>query len=119
MAHAASTRTRRPTVLAVSSHWTLWLLDAGSGAVRWRLVNGRPLAAIDHGGEMIYLTRISRTPIRRDTHKPLGWAERAPSHSPDERVWLNELLVMGAELVALRAKDGTVAWRHAGWIPRN
>ena len=26
---------------------------------------------------------------------------------------------MGAELVALRANDGTVAWRHAGWIPRN
>ena len=78
MAHAASTRTRRPTVLAVSSHWTLWLLDAGSGAVRWRLVNGRPLAAIDHGGEMIYLTRISRTPIRRDTQQAAGLGGESP-----------------------------------------
>ena len=119
MAHATSTRAHRPTVLAVSSHGTLWLLDAGSGAMWWRLVNGRPLAAIDHGGELIYLTRISRTPIRRDTQKPPGWAERVPFHSPDERQRLQELLVMGAELVALRTEDGTVAWRHAGWIPRN
>ena len=118
MTHAGSTRAHRPTVLAVSSHGTLWLLDAGSGAVRWHRVNGRPLAGIEHGGELIYLTRISRAPIRRDTQQPLGWAERAPFHSPEERTRLNEL-VMGAELVALRADDGSVAWRHAGWIPRN
>ena len=79
MAHAASTRTHRPTVLAVSSYGTAWLLDAGSGAVLWHRVNGRPLAAIDHGGELIYQTRISRTPIRRDTQKPMSWAERVPS----------------------------------------
>ena len=109
-----------PTVLAVSRYKTFWLLDARSGAVRWRLVNGSRPAAIDHGGEMICVTYVSGT-VRRDTRKPPVHGEQPWfRNQPLEEVRrYHELLVTSAELVALRTEDGAVTWRLEGWVRPN
>jgi outer membrane protein assembly factor BamB len=114
-------RAHAPTVLAVSRFGTLWLLDACSGAQRWQLVNGSHLATIDHGGQMIYITYTSTREVRRDTRNPplrseLPWHLNRP---PEEVRKFRELLVTPAEILALRAEDGSVAWRRAGWVSRS
>ena len=99
---------------------TFWLLDARSGAVRWRLVNGSRPAAIDHGGEMICVTYVSGT-VQRDTRKPPVHGEQPWfRNQPLEEVRrYHELLVTSAELVALRTEDGAVTWRLEGWVRPN
>jgi hypothetical protein len=110
---------RDPTVLAVSRYGTFWLLDARSGALRWRLVNGSHPAAIDHGGEMLYITYISAATVRRDTRKPMVQIAKLQHLSPDELRQYYKLLVLPAELLALRAEDGTITWRLEGWVGWN
>jgi outer membrane protein assembly factor BamB len=99
------------TVLAVSRYGTLWLLDARTGAIRWRLVNGCRLDELAHGGELLYLTTSSLGWVRRDT--------RTPPVSRDELLQYQQLWVTPAEIIVIRAQVGSIAWRRAGWVRRN
>jgi hypothetical protein len=118
MTHSAGRPARNPTVLAVSRYGAFWLLDARSGAVRWRLVNGCHSAAIDHGGEKLYVTYVSAATVRRDTRKPIVRTAKLQQLSPEELRQYHELLVSPAELLALRAEDGAATWRMEGWVRR-
>jgi|GEM_PF-2191001 outer membrane protein assembly factor BamB len=100
-----------PTLLVSSRYGTLWLLDAATGAVRWRLVNGCHPGTLAHGGDMIFFTTSSTGIVRRDT--------RTAPLSRDEAIRYHHLLVRPAEVLALRAQDGAIVWRREGWLPRN
>lgn len=108
----AATRATRSTVLIVSAHGTLWMLDAANGSILWRYVTGGRVGRVVYAEDTVYVPVVAHQVVlaSQERLRAMGLLPPEREMRPVPRVGASQ-----SWLLALDAESGTVRWEQSGW----